>query len=331
MTRRKLLRIVSCSLFLTALMVDAPLGSALAAERSSTPRIGVLVPALANSPLEQGLREGLSQLGYIEGKNIVIEWRRYAPADQDLVLVATDLAQSNVDLIVTVGSPATQAAVQATTGPVVFTVVGDPVATGFAASLARPGGHATGVSTLAPELMAKRLELLHQMVPWARRILYLMNSSNPVGPRLLEAVKKAAQTLRIELITLDVRNSDELNRALRAMPRSRAQGILVTGERIFLTDKAKVAEAIRQAKLPAIVPAREYHDAGVLMSYGPNLKEAMRRAAAYVDKILKGANPGDLPIEQVSTYELIIDLPAARALGLKVPQDLLLRADEVIR
>lgn len=284
-------------------MVGAALISALALaeERSSTPRIGVLVPSLTNSPLEEGLREGLRQAGYIESKNIVIEWRRYAPADQDLLSLATDLARSSVDLIVTVGSPATQAALQATAGPVVFTVVGDPVATGFAASLAHPGGHGTGVSTLAPELIAKRLELLHQTVPRARRILYLMNSSNPVGARMLEAAKDAAQTLHLELVTLDARDADELDRALRAIPSSGAHAILVTGERLFLTSKAKVAQAIRQARLPAMVSAREYRDAGVLMSYGPNLREAMRQAAAYVDKILKGANPGDLPIEQVST------------------------------
>ena len=324
LTRRRLI---------AGLMVAAALTPTLAVptERSSTPRLGVIVPSLANSPLEEGLRDGLRQAGYIEGKNIVIEWRRYAPADQDLLSLATDLAHSAVDVMVTMGSPATQAALQATTGPVVFSVVGDPVATGFAASLARPGGHATGVSTLAPELMAKRLELLHQMVPRGRRILCLTNSSNPVASRMLDALKSAARTLRVELLTLDVRNADELERALRAVPRSGAQGIIVTGERIFLADKARVAEAIRQAKLPAMVPAREYHDTGVLMSYGPNLREAMRRAAAYVDKILKGADPGDLPIEQVSTYELIIDLTAARALGLKVPQSVLLGADEVIR
>jgi putative ABC transport system substrate-binding protein len=162
-------------------------------------------------------------------------------------------------------------------------------------------------------------------------MLYLMNSSNPVGPRMLEETRKAAKMLRVELVTLDARNTDELDSALRAMRGSGAQAILVTGEQLFLVNKSKIAHAISGAKLPAMVPAREYQDTGILMSYGPNLKEAMRRAAVYVDKILKGSNPGDLPIEQVSTYELVIDLSAARALRLKVPQSLLLSADEVIR
>ena len=228
--------------FLVVLMIGAVLISipASPAERLSTPRIGVLVPSLTSSPLEEGLREGLRQAGYIEDKNIVIEWRRYAPAHDDLVLLASGLAQSGVDVIVTVGSPATQAALKATTVPVVFTVVGDPVATGFAASLAHPGGHSTGVSTLAVELFPKRLELLHQMAPRATRFLYLMNSSNPAGPGMLEVTKKAAQALRVKLIILDARNTDELNRALRAIPKSGAHGILITGEQLFSQAKTKL-------------------------------------------------------------------------------------------
>jgi putative tryptophan/tyrosine transport system substrate-binding protein len=314
-------------------MIGAALISALAhaAELSPTPRIGVLVPALANSPLEQGLREGLREVGYIEGKNIVIEWRRYARADQELQLLATDLVRSSVDLIVTSGSPATRAALQATTGPVVFTAVGDPVATGFAASLAKPGGHGTGVSTLSTELIAKRLELLHQVVPRAGRILYLMNSSNPINARALEEVRKGARTLSLKLVTWDVREAADIDAAFRAKSHSATDAVLVAADHLFLTNKAKLAWNVRRVRLPAMVPWRENLGDGLLMSYGPNLTEVMRRAAIYVDKILKGAKPNDLPIEQVSKYELIIDLRVARALGLEVSQEMLMRADEVIR
>lgn len=314
-------------------MVGAALISALAhaAEPSVTPRIGVLILSLANSPLEQGLRDGLREVGYIEGKNIVIEWRRYARADQELPSLAADLVQSPVDLIVTLGSIATKVALKASTGPVVFVAVGDPVATGFAASLAKPGGRGTGISTLSTELIAKRLELLHQAAPQARRIVYLMNSANPINALALEEVQKAARALRLKLETLDIRDAASIDAAFRASSHGATDAVLVAADFLFLANKAKIAWNVRKLRLPAMVPWRENLDDGLLMSYGPNLNWVMRRAATYVDKILKGAKPGDLPIEQVSTYELIIDLRVARAMGIHVPQDLLLRADEVIR
>ena len=295
-------------------------------------RIGVLISPVAASPLEEGLREGLRELGYAEGKDIIVEWRRSATgAEEELRLLATDLVGSRVQLIVASGGLAARAALTATKLPVVFAPVGDPVETGLAMSLARPDGNGTGVSIVASELIGKRLEVLRALIPQARRIVYLGNSSAPLAAGVLEAAKKAAQTLRVKLMILDARNADELDTALRALVKSGADGVVVTGDFLFLANKAKVAEAVRKAKLPAMFPVKEYHDHGVLMSYGPNLTEAMRRAAVYVDKILKGANPSDLPIEQISKFELIIDLRAARALKLKVPHALLLRADEVIQ
>jgi putative ABC transport system substrate-binding protein len=319
--------------FLAWLTIGAGLTPVLAtvAEGAGIPRIGVLVPALGNSPLEQGLRDGLRQLGYIEGKSIVIEWRRYTRADQDLQALATELAESGVDLILTSGSPATQAALQATTGPVVFTVVGDPVGTKFAASLASPGGHATGVSVLSIELIAKRLELLHQMVPHARRVLYLMNSANPINARVLEEVQAAARTLGLKLVTMDARDAAEIDAAFRTRSHKPTDAVLIAADYLFVTYKGKIAENVRKLRLPAMVASKENLDDGLLMSYGPNLSQVMKRAALYVDKILKGAQPRDLPIEQISTYEFIIDLRAARALRLTAPQQLLLRADEVIQ
>lgn len=294
------------------------------------PRIGVLIPP-ANWSLEEGLRDGLRGLGYIEGQNIVIEWRRSAGTTEELRSLATDLAHSKVNVIVASGSPAARAALGATTMPVVF-LVGDPVGSGFAASLARPGGNGTGLSVLSTELYPKRLEFLHQLAPRARRIVFLMNSSNPaVGTPLLDATQKAARTLGVQIVTLDARNAGELDAALRAIPRSAADGILVAADLFFLANKSKIALAVRKAKLPAMFPLKEYHEDGALMSYGANYKDAMLRAARYVDKILKGAKPSELPIEQVSKYELIIDLRVAHELGIEVPQALLARADEVIR
>ncbi len=321
------LRGLSIGFVIGAAMLSAPASSD---QSSAVPRIGVLIPP-ANAPLEEGLRDGLRDLGYLDGKNIVIEWRRSAGTAEELRALAADLARSKVDLIVASGSPAARAALAATTLPVVFSPAGDPVATGFAVSLARPGGNATGVSTLSADLIPKRLEFLRLVAPRARRIVYLINPSNPVGARQLEEAQEAARTLGVQLVPLTARNPDEIDAALRAIPRSNAGGVLVTADLMFLMNKAKVARAIREVRLPAMVPNREYLDDGVLMSYGPNLKEVMRRAAVYVDKILRGAKPAEIPIEQVSIVELIIDLRASRSMGIEVPQALLMRADEVIR
>jgi putative ABC transport system substrate-binding protein len=322
MTKRRLIARVAIGIALL---------STLAQANPPPRRIGVLMPQLTTSAVEEGLREGLSRLGYVEGENLIVEWRRFAGTPGELRSSAANLARANVDLIVAVGSQAAHAALAATALPVVFTLVGDPVATGFAASLANPGGHGTGVATLSTELVAKRLELLHQIVPRGERILYLMNSSSPIHTPQLEAAQRAAETLGLKLVPLDARNSGELDTALRAFPRSGADGLLIAGELLFLVHKVKVAEAIHKAKLPATVSTKENLGNGVLMAYGPNVRDMARRAAVYVDRILKGAKPADLPIEQVSEFELIIDLRVARALNLEVPQALLLRANEVIR
>jgi putative ABC transport system substrate-binding protein len=313
-----------------ALVVGAVLGSrtAYADQLATVPRIGALI--YPNPPVEEGLREGLRELGYIEGKSIVIEWR-YARTEEQLHPAATELAHSKPDVIVAFGTPATRAALAATaTIPVVFSS-GDPVATGFAASLAKPGGNGTGLSVLTTELIAKRLELLHQLAPRARRIGCLINPANPLGALQFEEAQKAARTLGLQLLKLDARNAGELDAVLRAMPRSGAHAVLITGDGFFYMNRAKIAAATRKAGLPAMAPSKEYQADGLLVSYGPSLKEAARKMAAYVDKILKGENPADLPIEQISNYELVINLRVARAMGLKVPQELLLRADEVIR
>lgn len=295
------------------------------------PRIGVLSSSAANAPGEEGLRAGLRELGYADAQNARVEWRRSAGTLEELRVLAVDLVGAKVDVIVTLGTPATRAALEITrTVPVVF-LVGDPVRLGFADSLARPGGNATGVSLLDADLSAKRLELLRLCVPRATRILYLMNSSNPVAPTMLKESEKAAHTLGVTLVRLDARNADELESALQAVLRSREDAILVSPDPLFQANILKIKVAVHKARLPGMFPYREYHGDGALMSYGANLKEASRRAATYVDRILKGAKPAGLPIEQISAYELVIDLRTARTVGVIVPQDLLLRADEVIR
>jgi putative ABC transport system substrate-binding protein len=213
---------------------------------------------------------------------------------------------------------------------VVF-ISGDPVATGLAASLARPGANGTGVSSLSTELMPKRLELLQQVAPRVQRVILLGNPSSALHAGVLKEAQKAAQALHIHIVALNARNADELDSALRGVHRSAGDAFTASSDVFFLANKAKIAEAVAKAKLPAIFPQRDYHDAGVLMSYGASLKEMGRQAAVYVDKILKGAKPGELPIEQMSKYELVIDLRVAREQGIKVPQELLFRADEVIR
>ena len=292
-------------------------------------RIGALAPLVTTSP-EEGFRLGLAELGYVEGRNLIIE-RRRAESSDGFRSAAADLVRSKVNLIVAFGTQAARAALSATaTIPVVF-ISGDPVGTGLAESLAHPGGNATGVSTLSTELIPKRLELLKQVAPYVRRVILLGNPSGPLQAGVLKEARKAGEALRMRIVAVDARNAAELDAALRRLQHRASDGFMVSSDLLFLANRAKVAAAVARARLPSMVPWRDYHDVGVLMSYGASTKEMGRQAAGYVDKILKGAKPADLPIEQSSKYDLVIDLRVARELGLKVPQELLFRADEVIR
>lgn len=293
-------------------------------------RIGVLAPPQTRLPLGQGLREGLRELGYAEGSTISFEWRSPGESDTELRAAANAFARARVDLVVTLTTPATHAVLEATTVPVVF-VTGDPVAAGLVASLARPGGRATGVSVLTTELSAKRLEFLRLAAPKARRIAHLANLANPNNAWQVESALRAGQALGVQVVTVDVHKAGGVDAALAQLPGTGASAVLVASEVIFLANRAKIARALLETKLPAIFPSTQYHDQDVLVSYGPNLEQAMRRVAVFVDKILKGASPADLPIEQVSEYELVINVRVARSIGLQLQQDLLLRATEVIR
>jgi putative tryptophan/tyrosine transport system substrate-binding protein len=299
--------------------------------QNRVPRIGLLERGPAGQ-LVEGFREGLHELGYIEGNNVFIETRRTLGHEAELRPLVAELVQMNPDVIVTFSTPAAHAALEATkTIPVVFIAVGDPVGTGLVPSLARPGGNGTGVSVLSTELATKRLDLLRQLAPRAKRVAYLVDLANPSQVVSAKSLQAAAQSLRLKLETYNATNASEIRSALRTIPWKSIDGVLIGGDPIFLVEGARIAEAIRVAKAPAIFPWRDFHEYNVLMSYSPNLREVARRGAHYVDKILKGAKPADLPVEQVAKVDLIIDLRVAEEIGIKVPQELLFRADQVIR
>ena len=319
-------------LLLRAVLSTAALWSiAVPATAAEIPRIAVLLHQAMASPAETGLREGLREHGYVEGQNIRIEWRRSSGSIEDARPDAAEMVRSRADLLLALSTSHARAAMEATsTTPIIF-LSADPVATGLAESLARPGANATGVSVASPELAAKRLDLLHQLVPQARRIAFLLNPSNAAIALTSAEAQKAASTLGLRLEKFDARNAAEIDASLRAIQRSAPDAILVASDLTLLKDSARIASGVRKARVPAVFPWREYHEHGVLMSYGPDFRQVTRRLASYVDRILKGANPGDLPVEEVSKFDLVVDLRVARELKIDVPQSLLLRADEVIR
>jgi putative ABC transport system substrate-binding protein len=279
-------------------------------------------------PFVQGLRE----LGYVEGENLLIE-RRYAPEGQpdQLPELAADLVRLKVDVIVAGGSLTPHAAKSATTTlPVIFTNHGDPLGSGLVVSLARPGGNITGLSLLSPELVGKQLELFKTAVPRIVRMAVLWNPTSQTHPRMLNEAEAPARALGLRLERLPARGLDDYDRAFAAMTRARADALLVLGDPIFWYQRSRIVELSTKHRLPGIFGQREYVEAGGLMSYGANLRDNFRRAATYVDKILKGARPGDLPIEQPSKFELVINSRTAKALGLTILQSVLLRADQII-
>lgn len=319
-------------LLLGACIGAVPLSATSGAEQPlGAPRVGGLGFPMVDNPAGEGLRDGLRELGYVEGKNIILDWRPTVEADDDeLRAAALDLSRAEADLIVAGSTPAVRAALTATKAPIVF-FVGDPIAAGFAASFAKPGGRATGVSLITTELIGKRLELLRTMAPKGGRILFMMNSANPASNWQLEQALEASRSLGVRLVPLDIQAAGGVDAAVSQLSRHGASGVVVAAEVVFLANRAKIARAVHEAKLPAIFPASQYHDAGILMSYGPNLRDAGRLLSVYVDKILRGAKPADLAIEQLSRFELVVNLRVARELGIQVPDTLLLRADRVIR
>ena len=279
-------------------------------------------------------RLGLTELGYIEGRNIAIEYRAADGKIERLPGLATELVGLKVDLIVALATPAGRAAQQATTTiPIVVTAMGDPVRDGLVASLARPGGNITGTTFLGPELVPKRLSFLRELLPTISRVAVLWHPgafSEPTIREMLNEVAQAARTLGVQLQLVEVRSADEFDHAFTTMVGARAEALFQFPSTLFFNERRRIVDLAARHRLPAMFNAREFVQLGGLIAYGANLAELNWRAAAYVDRILKGAKPFDLPIEQPTKFELFINLKTAKALGLAVPDRLLVGADEVI-
>ena len=314
--------------------IVCPLGVRAQTQAGKVPRIGFLSLTSPSDrpPLLDAFRQGLRELGWVEGQNIVIDYR-YAEGRVDrLPDLAADLVRLKVDLIVSLGTQGVTAAKNATeTIPIVMIAVRDPVGTGLIASLARPGGNVTGVSGYAGlEIVAKQLELLKETVPKIRRVAILSNPTNAYHQLAIRELNVAARSLEVKLQPLEARGPNEFEGAFAAMAKERVGALLVLSDVIFNSHGERLAELAVKSRLPTVNAVRESVEAGGLMSYGPSFLDSYRRSAAYVDKILKGAKAADLPVEQPTKFELVINLKVAKALGLEVPPLLIAQADELI-
>jgi putative ABC transport system substrate-binding protein len=322
-------------------IVDLALGAMLVAlgsaaeaqEAKKVPRIGRIIFAASPNPARhEAFLQGLRELGYIEGKNIVLEYRHAEGKLDRLSALAAELVRLKVDIIVTSGATVTRAAKEATsTIPIVMAQDPDPVGNGFVASLARPGGNITGLATLRPEISGKRLELLREVVPKLSRVAVLGTSTMPGNAQALKETELAAGAFGVKLQYLDVRSSKDIDIAFRAASKGRADAALILGGSVLLSQRTQIADLAVKSRLPAIYYDPQFVEAGGLMTYGVNLADLDRRAATYVDKILKGAKPADLPVEQPIKFEFIVNLKAAKQIGLTIPPNVLVRADKVIR
>jgi ABC-type uncharacterized transport system substrate-binding protein len=319
------------------IFVLALLGAPLTAEPQPPPKVsqvGLLWfgSRSSESSSVEAFRAGLRELGYVEGQNLILQ-PRFAEQNQErLDAAAIELVRLGVDVLVTYGDVGARAAKRATgTVPIVVALTGDLVEAGHAASLARPGGNVTGLVDTSPELSAKRVELLRNTVPAISRVAVLWNSSNRVKVLDYRMTQVAAQTLGVPLQSLEVRHLDDIGPALAAAVRERAGALLVLSDALTNAHRIRIVELANKNRLPTMYFSREWVDAGGLMAYGPSWRDMYRRAATYVDKILKGAKPADLPVEQPTKFELVINLKTSKALGLTIPSSILARADELIQ
>ncbi len=313
-------------------LLPAPL-AAEAQQAKTIPRIGFLASSSVERerPRLAAFQQGLRELGYLEGKTLFIEQRYAGGQFEKLPELAAELAGLKVDVLVVSGAPAAHAAKKATSViPIVMTNAADPVGTGLVASLARPGGNVTGVSDFNAGVVAKRLELLKEVVPSASRVAVLLNPANPTNPLQLKLTQVAGTTLGVSLLSFEATGADEIDRAFAAIKTERPGALIVIGDPLLGSYAKRIVAHSTKSRLPAIYWTREFPDAGGLMSYGTNWEDLSRRTAVYVDRILKGAKPGDLPVEQPTKFELVINLKTAKALGLTIPQSLLVRADQII-
>jgi putative tryptophan/tyrosine transport system substrate-binding protein len=305
-----------------------------AQQAKKIPRIGFLgtSPSAIAGRIE-AFRQGMRELGYVEGKNIVIEWRYTEEKPERMSELAAELVRLKVDIIITGGPPATRAAKEATnTIPIVMAQDADPVGNGFVASLARPGGNITGLATLRPEIRGKQLELLKEIIPKLSRVAVFGRSTAPGNAQSLREVELAAGAFGVKLQDLDVLSAKDIETAFRAASEGRAQAVLMmVAGTVADAHRTEIVELAVKSRLPVIYSGRPSVEAGGLMTYGVSLSDLDRRVATYVDKILKGVKPADLPVEQPTKFELIINLKAAKQIGLTIPPNVLARADKVIK
>ena len=304
-----------------------------ASAQSKTPRIGFMGNSTAalEANLVDAFREGLREHGYEEGRNIVIEYRWADGKYERFPALVAELIAAKVEVIVTAGTPAALAMKKATTTvPLVMVAVGDPVGTGLVPSLARPGANLTGLSSVAPDLEGKRLQLLREVVPTLSHVAMFINSLNPFHVSSMRQARAAAQTMGIKLQLHDIRKSEDLDDAFAAIRKERPDALLILADRVFLHNRERMMDFTKEQRLPNVNAYKELVEVGGLMSYGPSYEDMHKRAAIYVDKILKGAKPADLPIEQPSKFTFIVNLKAAKALGVTVSSQLLGLADELI-
>jgi putative tryptophan/tyrosine transport system substrate-binding protein len=297
-------------------------------------RIGFLGNSTAalEANLVGPFREGLRDLGYVEGRNVLIEYRWAEGKYDRFPALIGELLALKVAVIVTAGTPATLAVKKATTSvPLVMSAVGDPVGTGIVPSLSHPGGNITGLTAISTEMDAKRLELLREVVPSVSYIALLWNAASPLQVLAEKQVQAAAQVLRMRVLSLGVKTEEEIKSALAVMARERPDALLVLADRLLLHHRALIMDFATRHRLPGVHAYRELVEAGGLMSFGPSYADMHKRAAYFVDRILKGAKPGDLPVERPRTFELVINLKVAKALGLTIPQSVLLRGTEIIQ
>ena len=327
-TRRELLIALGAYVFATPL-------ACFAQQQGKIWRVGFLSlrsrPASLESDTFGAFSNGMRELGYVEGKNLVIEWRFADNKYERLPDLAADLVRLKVDVIVTAGPAATSAAQKATTTiPIVFGGANDPVGSGFVKSLARPAGNITGLSNVSVEMSPKLLEMLLSTMPKLSRVAVLMNPSNSGHATMLKNVQAAAQKANVKVLPVEARTAPEIEKAFSAMAREKAGAVIVARDALFLQQARQIAELAAKHRLPTISGIREHIEAGGLMTYGPNSTDSFRRAATYVDKIIKGEKPANLPVEQPTKFELVINRKTANALGLTIPQSLLIMADRVI-
>jgi ABC-type uncharacterized transport system substrate-binding protein len=328
------MRKVSYLSILFVVMLVAVAGIAEAQQPGKVPRIGFLsgVSPSTLSGRVDSFRQGLRELGYVEGKNIVIEWRFAEGKLDNLPALAAELVRLKVDVIVTAAPPVTRAAKQATaTIPIVMAFDDDPVGSGFVASLDRPGGNITGQSTQSPEISGKQLEFLREIVPKLSRVDVLGDVTRPGVPQALREINVVADAFRVQVQYLEVRGPKDIETAFRAASKERSDALIVLGSPVLRSQQKQVVDLAVKSRLPATYSRPEFVEDGGLMTYGGNINDLYRRAATYVDRILKGAKPADLPVEQPKKFELIINLKAAKQIGLTIPPNVLARADKVIK